>query len=188
MIMRSILHLPKLLLLIISVLTAASCTQETLPESTDSTVNEDYQSYSKDGLSLQYPKHWSFLNDNEPAIFADREISFNPTEFSMVNVSIYKQDNAYVTKASDYFEQTSKKIKSRKYVVDFQEIPIEIAGFKGLRLRWIDSKLTPFYIERSILVIKDSPTLVLASFYLTAEDIVNETIHIAPFIKSISLQ
>ncbi len=185
--MRPLLHFDKLLLLLGSLLIATSCTQETRPESTDSTVNEDYKSYSKDGLSLRYPKHWSFAYDDSPAIYADRDASFNPTEFSKVSVLIYKENTVDETEVASIFERSSK-LKSSKNVEDYLQTPISISGFKGLRLTWKNILLDPISIEMTILKIKDSPKPVFVVFKLADEDIENEAVHIASFIKSISLQ
>ena len=82
MIMRSIPLFAKLMLVLGSLLTATSCTQEPIPETTNSTVKENYQSYSKDGLSLRHPKHWSFIYDDDDSLLADRDVSFETPDFS----------------------------------------------------------------------------------------------------------
>lgn len=185
--MRSILLLHKLLMVVGLLLMAVGCTQAASTESDISATGEDYQSYSKDGLHLQYPRHWSFDYDDTPAIYADRDVSFNPTEFSKVSVLIYKENTVDETVVASIFERASK-LKSSKNVEDYLQTPINIEGFKGLRLTWKNILLDPISIEMTILKIEDSSIPVFAVFKLTDEDIEKETVHIASFIKSISLQ
>jgi hypothetical protein len=185
--MRSILHLHKLLIVVGLLLIAVGCTQAASTEPDTSAISKDYQSYSKDGLNLRYPKHWSFAYDDSPAIYADRDASFNPTEFSKVSVLIYKENTVDETEVASMFERASK-LKSSKNVEDYLQTPVSISGFKGLRLTWKNILLDPISIEMTILKIKDSPKPVFVVFKLTDEDIENETVHIASFIKSISFQ
>ena len=185
--MRSILRLHKLLMVVGILFMAVGCTQAASTESASPVEYKDFHSYDKDGLYLQYPRHWLFAYDDMPAMYAERDVSFNPTEFSKVSVLIYKENNVDETVVAAIFERASK-LKSSKNVKDYLQTPINISGFKGLRLIWKNILLDPISIEMTILKIEDSPKPVFAVFKFTDEDIEKETVHIASFIKSISFQ
>ncbi len=185
--MRSIIHLAKLLLLVVSLLTTTSCTQKTTHEVTESAVKEDYQSYSKDGLSLQYPSHWSLAYDDNDALLANRDVSFETLEFSKISVLIYIKSSVDESEVADILIHSIKP-DTNKNIQGFKQTPIEISGFKGYRFTWKNTLLGSTAVETTILKISVSPKPVFAVFNLLAEDIEKESANFIPFLKSISFQ
>jgi hypothetical protein len=185
--MRSILHFDKLLILLGSLLIATSCTQETRPESTDSTVKEDYQSYSKDGLSLRYPSHWSLAYDDNDALLANRDVSFETQQFSKISILIYDKSTVDESDVADILIRSIKP-DTNKNIQDFQQTPIQISGFKGYRFTWKNTLLGISTFELTTLKSGVSTKPVFAVYILLDEDIEKESAYIIPFLKSISLQ
>ncbi len=185
--MRSLLHVHKMLMLVGLLLMAVGCTQAASTEPDTAAISKDYQSYSKDGLSLKRPKHWSLLYDDSDALLADRDVSFETPEFSKVSVLIYEKSNVDTSKVADIFERTSK-LKFSKNVKDYQRTSVEISGFKGYRLTWKNTLLGISTFELTILKTSISTKPVFAVYILLDEDIEKESSNIIPFLKSISLQ
>lgn len=185
--MRSILLLHKLLMVVGLLLMAVGCTQAASTESDISATSEDYQSYSKDGLSLLHPKHWSLIYDDDDSLLADRDVSFETPQFSKLSVLIYEKRTVDSSEVADIFERTSK-LKSSKNVKDYQRTSIEISGFKGYRLTWKNTLLGISTFELTILKTSISTKPVFAVYILLDEDIEKESSNIIPFLKSISLR
>jgi len=168
-------------------LMAVGCTQAASTESDISATSEDYQSYSKDGLSLLHPKHWSLIYDDDDSLLADRDVSFETPQFSKLSVLIYEKRTVDSSEVADIFERTSK-LKSSKNVKDYQRTSIEISGFKGYRLTWKNTLLGISTFELTILKTSISTKPVFAVYILLDEDIEKESSNIIPFLKSISLR
>ena len=185
--MSSILRLHKLLIVVVLFLMAVGCTQAASTESDTESISKDYQSYSNEGLSLLHPKHWSLIYDDNDSLLADRDISFETQKFSKLSVLTYDKKTVDSSEVADIFERTSK-LKFSKNVEDYQRTSIEIAGFKGYRLTWINTLLGTTTFELTILKSSISAKSVFAVFILLDEDIEKESSNLIPFLKSISLQ
>ena len=185
--MRSILNLSKLAIVAGLLLLAAACTEaaSTAPDTSD--FSKDYQSYSKDGLSLLHPKHWTLIYEDDDSLLADRDVSFETPGFSKLSVLIYDKSSVNVSEVANIFERTSK-LKSSKNVIDYQRTSIEISGFKGYRLTWKNTLLGISTFELTILKTSISTKPVFAVYILLDEDIENESSNIIPFLRSITLQ
>ena len=186
--MRSILHLLKLAIVAGLLLLAVACTEAASTTTPDtSAISKDFQSYSKDGLSLRHPKHWSLAYDENDALLADRDISFETPVFSKISVLIYEKNSVDVSSVADILIRYIKP-KTDKNIQGFQKNPIEISGFKGYRLTWINKLLGSTTVEMTILESSVSSKPVFAVFNMLNEDIENESPNFIPFLKSISLQ
>ena len=185
--MRSILRLHKLLIVVVLFLMAVGCTQAASTGSDSSTISKDYQSYSKDGLSLRYPKHWSLIYDDNDSLLADRDVSFETPEFSKISVLTYDKNSVNESDVADILKRFIKP-NTNKNIQGFHQNPIEISGFKGYRFTWINTLLGSTTVEMTILKTSISAKSVFAVFILLDENIEKEAVHLASFIKSISLQ
>jgi hypothetical protein len=185
--MKSIIHLHKLLTVIGLLLIAVSCTQASSTDSDRSAISKDYQPYSKDGLSIKHPKHWSLIYDDNDSLLADRDVSFETPEFSKISVLIFDKSNVDTSEVADIFERTSK-LKFSKNVEDYQRTSIEISGFKGYRLTWKNTLLGISTFELTVLKTGISTKPVFAVYILLDEDIEKESSNIIPFLTRISLQ
>ena len=184
--MRSILHLLKLAIVAGLLLFAAACTEAASTAPDTSAISKDYQSYSKDGLSLLYPKHWSLHYDHTPGLYADRSVAFNISDASIVTISIYKNTSMPVSDIrNDYIR--SLQLETSEYVKDFKNSQINIGNYSGEKLSWQDTMIVPFSVEIDILKIINSPSQVFAIFELAEEDIKNEVDNIVPVLNSIKL-
>lgn len=169
-------------LLVGSLLIVISCTQE----AGTSVINKEYQSYSNDGLSLRHPAKWSLAYDETDALYADRDLSFDISEFSSVSVLVYNKSTVDEYSVANNFSR-KLKLNTSKNIDNHKQISIEKSGFKGLRLSWENTLMDPVSVEMTILKISDSPKSVFAVFNLLDEDIDKESLHIIPVINSISI-
>jgi hypothetical protein len=185
-IMRSILHLHKLLMVVGLLLITVGCTQAASTEPDTSVISKDYQSYSKDGLSLKHPEHWSLIYDDNDSLLADRDISLETPIFSKISVLIYDKSNVNVSEVAEILKHYIRP-NTDKNIQDFQQIPVEISGFKGYRLTWINKLLGSTTVEMTILKSSISSKPVFAVFNMLNEDIEKESPNFTPFLKSISL-
>ncbi len=183
--MRSLLHLNKLLMVIGLLLMAVSNTQAASTEPDTSAISKDYQSYSKDGLSLKHPKHWTLAYDNNDALYSDRAVAFNISKGNVVTVFIYNNPGKTNSNIADRYTRVIEP-DSSKYVEDFSRSSITIGGYKGEKLRWKDTMLIPFTTEITILQVTQSPAPVFIVFELLEEDIEKISPHIIPVLNSIT--
>jgi hypothetical protein len=179
-------HIAKLLLLVSSLLATTAYTQEAVPETTNNPkVKEDYQFYSKDGLSLKSPKDWSLAYDDNDAFYSDRAVAFNISEGNVVTVFIYNNPSKTTSNIADRYTRIIEP-GSSEYVEDFSRSSITIGGYKGEKLRWKDTMLIPFTTEIIILQVTQIPPSVFVVFELLEKDIEKISPHITPVLNSIT--
>lgn len=175
------------LLIAIALFLATACTQETPAEHKDQANTKGFDSYSHDGLNLKHPTHWTLAYDESPSLYADRGVSFNTSEYSAVNVSIFKDSSIDSSRLADYFERRLR-LKSTKHIENYRREPIQIEGFSGFRLTWQNTMFDVFPVELTILPIVNSPTPTFTVFHLLDKDIEKESPNFIPFINNVSIQ
>jgi hypothetical protein len=174
-------------LILASLPLTVACDREAPSEPDATVISENCQSYAKDGLALCHPRHWSLAYDETDSLYANRDVSFNPSDFSKVSVLIYNEGIGDEVAIADKFARILK-LKTSKNVENYRRSKVEITGLNGVRLSWRNTLLDPVSVEMTIVKIGDSPSPFFAVFNLTDEDIDKESIYIPSFIKSISLQ
>ena len=182
--MSSILRLHKLQIVVVLFLMAVGCTQAASTGSDSSTISKDYQSYSKDGLSLRYPKHWKFTYDDPQGLYSDRAVAFDATEYSRLTIYIYNKPGGTVSDVADIFVKRLK-LEKKEHIKNYVRSPTKVGNYDGIKLSWTNAMLAPYSIEMSVLPIGSSPYHIFAVFDLTEEDIERESGHMLPILESI---
>lgn len=177
-----------LLLAAISLFFVVACSQEAPTEHQTSIVSDqDFQPYSHEGLNLKHPPHWTLVYDESPSLYADRGVAFDASESSRIRILFYKDRPLSYSNIANQIAREFR-LDSNEHVKNYRREPIKIGEFNGLRLTWQDTMIGTTAVEITILTIIDSPNPVFVEFQLHNEDITKESPHIAPFIKSISIQ
>lgn len=179
-------RLQMLFLVIISLMLVAGCKQESQAKP-GSIISPQTKHYSNNGLSLNYPHHWVLAYDESPSLYADRDLAFNTSESSRVSVLIFQDRTITAAKIAEQFVR-EQRLNSSDYIKNLRKETVKIAGFGGLRLRWLDTMVISIPVEVTIIKIGDSPLPTYVVSQLFNEDIAKESAPFIPFIKSISLQ
>jgi hypothetical protein len=74
-------------------------------------------------LSLQHPKHWSLIYDDNDSLLADRDVSFETPEFSKFGVLIYDKSSVNESDVTDILIHFIKPY-TNKNIQGFQQNPI----------------------------------------------------------------
>ena len=172
-----------LLLVTIFCFLTLSCTPDTSPHHN----GQDFNTYEHDGLNLQHPKYWVLAYDESPALFADRGVSFNTSEFSGASVLVYKDATMNIDKLADYYER-SLKLTSLEHIEEYQRRPIALDGLKGIKLSWKNTLFETNIVEVNIFSVRATSEPAFVVFHLLDEDIAKEAVNFLPFINSISLK
>ena len=146
---------------------------------------EEYLTYENDGLQLNYPANWNKVYD-ETGLISGRLISFETPEASSIQVELYESDTKTTKNIADKYASRFK-LKENPDIKNYQREPIEISGFKGIKLTWIDTLI--FGTENQVLYFKigKSPVSTFVKFHFFDSDIQQESVHILPFLKGIKI-
>ena len=185
--MRSILNLSKLAIVAGLLLLAAACTEaaSTAPDTSD--FSKDYQSYSKDGLSLQYPNQWKFSYDDPQGLYSDRAVAFDATEDSRLTIYIFNETGKTASDVANIFVQRLK-LETKEHIKNYVNSPTRVGNYDGIKLSWTNAMLFPYTTEIIILQVVQSPTPIFVVFELLEEDVEKITPHILPVLDSIKFQ
>lgn len=162
------------------------CNDDSEETARDTAAPPDYSHYRKDGISLAFPSSWSFFFDDSPSLYADREISFEVSDFSRVSIFILKSRNRSIASVVDHFVDEFQ-IESWPLVTNFERSSTTIAGFPGEKITWSDTLAGQSDFEFTVIKIQDEPYDAFVTFNLSDEDIPKNDVHKANFTQSIQL-
>lgn len=142
------------------------------------------QLYSHEGLEIAYPAGWSLLHD-EAGIVADRTVAFETPNVSRITVYLYKsKPRSFSDLANNLVQQLS--LDTSEDVKHFQREVTEIAGYKGVRLNWINFGLSEIQNEVTILQLRHEPYPVFVQFQMFDSDIASQSANLSLFLNGIS--
>lgn len=159
------------------------CNQDSQPQQTADAGDQNAKLYDNNGLSVAYPSHWKNAYDDTPAIYAERAVGFQVSDFSTASVLV-KPAPPGKEAFADRLEN-ELQLATSEYVKDYMRVPVDLAGFSGEKLSWLDTMVGTSRFEVYVIEITAKPVSIFAVFNLSDEDINKEAQNIQPFIKSI---
>lgn len=129
----------------------------------------DYETYHKDGVSLAHPDVWIVSFDDEPGLYADREVGLNVSGVSSFRLMIMEEERA-VESAVALFER-QLRLKESEAVQDYQRVSLTVGGKPAERLTWAQTLLKESNFELTIIDLPVKSGSAFAVFQLIEDDI-----------------
>lgn len=147
-------------------------------------TQEQYQTYSNNGISFFYPKHWKFSYDDEPDIYTSRGIGLQITDISTARIWVEKNKPLTSEMIINHLEN-ELHLKSGENISNYKNEKIKISGLESNKLTWKETSIGSSNFE--LIVVDLNKNKAFALINLSDEDIVSESKNIEPFIDSISI-
>lgn len=168
-------------------ITACGKNESTQPAAPSATAPANYALYSRDGVSLHHPAHWSLEYDDSPDLYADRGISFKTSETSYADVLIFNERDIELTDIADYVEK-NLQLASANHIQDYQRRPLQLGSHKGITLSWRNTLFVEYKVDLSIFQIKTKSKRAFTVFNFDENAIKSDAVHRVPFIESIEIK